>query len=88
MEQQPGTPSRQTFEQKERFRYESQLQKKLAERAFPNEPVPLMVWAANRDGYSERFRAWLEDPLHEDVSLEDGAGIKALLETLSGNTLH
>jgi hypothetical protein len=88
MEAQPERQPPQTAEQKEQFQYESRLQKKLAELAFPNEPVPLMAWAENTHGYSERFRAWREDPQHEDISLEDESSLQSLLTFLEGPTLH
>jgi hypothetical protein len=84
----PEQPHRQSPEEVAQFQYESRLQQKLAERAYPNEPVPLMKWAENEDGYSSRFREWLEDPSHAYIDPNTEEAVKGLLDILRGPTLH
>jgi hypothetical protein len=88
--QQTPKPHVQTPEEVAQFHYESRLQQRLAALAYPDEPVPLMRWGENEDGFSEKYRAWLDDPKNKGKhpTLDDEDAIKELFEELGGPTLH
>ncbi len=70
------------------FQYENMLQIKLAERAFPDVPHPMIAWTDGEDSPAVRFRRWAENPDHPHVHLDEPDGLDALLADLGIPTIH
>jgi hypothetical protein len=71
--------------------YKNQLQKNLAQLAFPEAPVPIAAWIGDPNDpntLAARFSEWFATPNRPHVHLDTPEALQELLAQLRGSTIH